>query len=174
MRWILVVLSLPALVISWLFVTLLCICQLAHKPTFEPGPILSAQWRPWFAKYWRFSNGFGRATIYQHSAISGGTSSVARVRAHEGVHIRQTEDDMVKAFLVGLVAGLCAWNLWVFIGIWCSGIIWIMVHYLASMLRYGWGKGYFYIYKNAEHERAAYAETDTDIRGNSWLGNSLK
>lgn len=169
MRWILVVLSLPALIISWLFLTILCICQLAYKPTFEPGPIMSAQWRPWFAKWWRYSNGFGRVTIYLHSVISGDSSRAQRVRAHEHVHIRQTEDDMVKAFLVALIAGLLAWNFWVFVGIWCSGILWLPVGYLTSMFRYGWKRGYKHIYRQAEHERAAYAQTNTDSRGRSWL-----
>lgn len=168
LRGILIVMSLPTLIISWLGATILCVCQLAHKPTFEHGPILSAQWKPWFAKYWHFSVGFGYVTIYQHSAISGGVNRTKRVRAHERVHTRQSIDMTVIACLVGLISGLWTWNFWLFVGIWCSGIFWLLVCYLTSLLRYG-ADGWRQIYKQAEHERAAYAECELDSKGNTWL-----
>jgi len=169
MRWVLFVVSLPAVIISWLAFAILCAITAVKNPTLEPGFILSGHWAPWAARLWKYSIGVGRVTIYQHFSISGVPNRTKRVRAHENVHIRQGEDDMLKAFLVGLVAGLCAWNFWVFAGIWISGFIWLMVSYLASMLRYGWGGGYRRIYRQAEHERAAYAQTDLDSRGHTWL-----
>jgi hypothetical protein len=168
MRWILHITSLPALIGSWLFFAILCAITAVKNPTLEPGLILSGYWAPWVSRFWRYSNAFGRVTIYQHKLISGDPSSAKRVRTHEQTHIRQSDDDMLKAFLVGVVAGLCAWNYWLFIGIWCSGFVWLMVHYLASMFRYGANRMQR-VYRQAEHERAAYAQSDLNVRGTTWL-----
>lgn len=166
-HWITFIFSLPAVILSWLAFVVLCAGYVVHKPTFEPGFILSGQWRPWFGKIWRYSVGFGRVTIYKHYAISGSVKTVHKIRSHEHVHIRQTEDDMMKAFLVGAITGLWVWNIWVFLAIWSSGIVWLMVCYLTSMFRHGFK--YNRIYRQAEHERAAYIETELDEDGRTRL-----
>jgi len=166
-HWITFVFSLPAVILSWLAFVVLCACYVVYKPTLEPGFILSGQWRPWFGKKWRYSVGFGRVTIYKHLAISGSVNTVHSIRSHEHVHIRQTEDEMVKAFLVGLIVGLFTWNLWYFVCIWSSGIAWLLVSYLASIFRHGFT--FERIYRQAEHERAAYIETAVDSTGKTRL-----
>lgn len=167
MRWILFIISLPAVIISWLFVSILWICQAVNNLEMEPYGILRATWRPWVSRRWRYSNSIGRATIYQQNSLSD-RRNAHRVTAHENVHIKQGEDEMLKAFIAGSIVGLATWNLWWFIGIWSSGILWLLFGYLGSALRYGKSNSR-HIYRYAEHELSAYAQTDLDHNGYTWL-----
>lgn len=159
MRWILFITSLPMSLASWLLACLAWIFQFSTNLRWEENYVLAATWRQWFFRHWGYSTTFGRAVIYAPNH---------HPKAHEHVHVRQMVDENTKAFVVGSITGLLTWNVWLWIIIWCSGMLWILLHYVTAMLRYG----VKHMYRDAEHERAAYAQTDVIVLrnlGESWL-----
>lgn len=131
---------------------------------------------------WKYGTTFGYAIVYHPDALRGDTTVEADTRQerHEDVHVRQGQDESVLGFLVGLSVAIAinvivrevsgdwqaanqygarAWA-----GIWISSIFWRAPNFLTAWLRGG------HPYRDAEHERSAYAQTDTFCEpGKSWL-----
>lgn len=162
MRWILLPLSLPTALASWLALVLLGL-GFAHRYRIAPGLILTAAWRPWVPT--RFSVTLGRAVVYTPLAYDDTAAADNRTERHEAVHVRQAEDENLKALLVALAVWLTTGHWMLALCIWCSGGLWLFVHNMAAVIRYGFANAY----RDAEHERSAYAQTDLPrALGKSW------
>lgn len=184
LAWVRFAFTAPWSLVGWLWCVLACLFQFADlkKMRFEGAGVLTSEWKPWFAKLYPFSTTLGRAIIF-----SPGVRENARVRRHEQIHMDQVEDLMLLSFLVGLVVGLCTGNWLLAFLLWFSGGAWQLPNFLMALLRYGhlvtWPKeGFFFgrlkkflsnlfmgvAYRDSEHERSAYAQTDTGPDGLSW------
>lgn len=163
MRWLLLPVSLPTALASWLALILLMLLGFAHRPRWAPGLLLTAAWRPWVNT--RFSVTLGRAVVYTPLAYDDTAAADNRTERHEAVHVRQAEDENLKALLLASLVWAFT-NHWLLaLGIWCSGGLWLFVHNLTAILRYGISGAY----RDAEHERSAYAQTDLPrALGKSW------
>lgn len=167
-NWILFAFTAPwGVIIGWGVILLALALFFAHKPRFAPYGTLTAVWRPWWAKIWKYSTTFGRAIIY-HPRVADGTPGIIdhRVEKHEMIHVRQVEDMMLLSFIVGLVVGLVTGNWPLGVALWASGGIWQAPNFLTAMLRGG------HVYRDSEHERSAYAQCD-ETWSPSWLDRHL-
>lgn len=165
-NWILFIVTIPSAVLfGWLVVLLAMLLFFAHKPKFAPYGVLTAQWRPWFAKVWKYSTTFGRGIIY-HPKVADGTPGIINsgVEKHEMIHVRQAEDRILLALVIGVIVFLITKNWMLGLGLWMSGTLWQLPNFLTAVLRGG------HVYRDTEHERSAYAQCDikTDY-GKSWL-----
>jgi hypothetical protein len=163
---ILAVVSLPAMLFGYSYVILFTLLFAAHRWRFDLSTLtLTAWWRPWASRWWRYSTVLSYGVIYQPYPSE-------LVEQHEMVHVRQAQDLMCLSLLVGSIAGLVArLDLnpgWVFLGVWASGVAWKLPNFLGAILRGG------HVYRDAEHERSAYAQTDVHhVREQSWLEDHL-
>lgn len=114
---------------------------------------------------WKYGTTLGFGIIYHPNAIPEGdtTESDTAHERHEDVHVRQKEDMSWAAFIVAILTGAAAGDFWWFLGIWASAILWMTPAYITAVLRGG------HAYRDAEFERAAYAQTDTRPDGSSWI-----
>ncbi len=159
-KYILIPFILPSFLIGYLCVALFTAIFAAHKLRLR-GWVLEAQWRPWAAKRWHYSTTFGQAVIYQPQWRSEWPAPLTRVEKHELVHVRQNQDYAVLAFLLALFC-LPAWGK--ALAVWILGSsLWFVVNGLNATLRGG------NPYRDTEHERSAYAQTDLVGEGQSWL-----
>ena len=94
-------------------------------------------------------------------------SSASETWGHEFVHVRQTEDLMAISFLVGVVVAAVTGNWILSLALWTAGGAFQAVWFVTAGLRYGWTLDG--VYKQSEHERSAYAQTDRWMTGRSWL-----
>lgn len=161
MRWILLLVSLPTALVSWLAACLLMLVGLARAPRVEPLLVLSVEWR---SATMRWSVTLGRAVVYAQGTRDEDAEVDTRVERHEHVHVRQVEDYCAMALLVGTAVAVFASPL-VGLLVWVSGGLWVFVHNLTAAMRWGFANGY----RDAEHERSAYAQTDKLHNGRSWL-----
>lgn len=173
----------PWSLVGWLWCVGACLLQLAQlkKLRFEGAGVLTSEWRPWFARIWRFSTTVGRSTIYFPG------SRHPKTERHEQIHLDQVEDLMLLSFLVGLAVIVCTGNVLLGFLLWSSGGLWQLPNFLMALLRYGhnvkWPpEGSFFTrlknflrdlflevaYRDSEHERSAYAQTDLGSDGLSW------
>jgi hypothetical protein len=137
----------------------------AHKPRFAGG-VLTAQWRPWATKRWRWSTTIGYAIIYQPDVrTASGPPSV--VEEHERVHVRQVEDLMLLSLVVGLVVFAVTGNWLLGLLLWLSGGAWQLPAFLTSAVRHGFNING--LYRSNEHERSARAQTQRWCHGKSWM-----
>ena len=103
--------------------------------------------------------------VYTPQAYDDTAEADNRVERHEAVHVRQAEDENLKALLVALAVLLTTGHWLLAVGIWCSGGLWLFVHNATAIIRYGFANAY----RDAEHERSAYAQTDLPrALGKSW------
>jgi len=157
--WLVVLLCLPALVVGWLVVLLAMLCGLARfAPSLDAELpfVLTVPWRDWFAKVWKYSTtiSFGMG-IHPRSGV--------RTQKHERVHVRQVIDRSLLAGVLALIA--LPVDPWLSLGLWVSAPVWQLPNFLGVLVR---GDGH--IYRDAQHERSAYAQTDEKDRGaTSWL-----
>jgi len=159
MPYILFAFTLPwSITVGWGWVGLMILIGAAHKPRWEPTLMLTAQWRPWVENLWEYTTTLGRGIIYQ-----AGARDDARIRAHEAVHVRQVEDMMLLSLFVGLAVGYWSEDWPMALCIWWSGGLWQLPNFLTALLRRGDA------YLDSEHERSAYAQTDLQAGGKSWL-----
>lgn len=170
MRWVLFVLSLPSVVIGWLWVVLMMVVWAARAPKLEKDGVLTAEWRPWVKEKlkWKWSTTVGRAIIYQQAARAPHTAPwQTSTEDHELVHIAQFEDECVKSLVVALAVGVVTGN-WILAAIlWVSGVAWMALNFLGGMLRH---KAFgLEAYRQSEHERSARAQTRRWCEGKSWL-----
>lgn len=169
-RWLLFVVTLPWALVTWVL-GLLTLGWATHRPRFVGAAILTFRLRGWVAKRWRYSTTIGRAIFWNPRHVQTNTELDERIERHERVHVRQGEDLMLLSFLVGLAVAIGWWShgeamigvRW-WIGLWASGGLWLAPNFVTAFLRYG-PKG---VYRDAEHERSAYAQTDRWPNGESW------
>lgn len=161
-------LTLPSGVIyGWLVVIFSMIFYMAHKPKFTYYGVLTAQWRPWFAERWNYSTTFGKGIIYHPSSLTSMGIVDRRIEQHELVHVRQAEDRTVLALIIGLIVFAVTGNWILGLILWMSGTAWQLPNFLTAVLRGG------HIYRDTEHERSAYAQTDVRDGVKSWLDYHL-
>lgn len=166
-----VILTLPSMLLGYLFVVAALLFFFAHRPRWDTDTTrLRAQWRPWFAKRFKFSTTMG-AIIYNPNHFEP-PETFERLRQHELVHIRQFDDESVALFfglgLYGLHVIIQSW--WFTAPVLLFGLV--LSNYVGRSLG-AWLRG-GHIYRDAEHERSAYAQTDTHhTRGVSWLEDHL-
>jgi hypothetical protein len=177
MRWILFTFTFPGAVLSYVAGILSMVFWLARKPRIEQTGILSLELREWFASGtdgkgpWDYSTTFVRTVWWQPGLRDETEELDERIEKHETVHLRQWEDYMMLSYFVGLFSAI---PMWVSVGtfdgfamwfwIWCSGVLWHLPNFVTAMLRFGARHGY----RDSEHERSAYAQTDVFHRGESW------
>lgn len=169
--WVLFALSLPAVIVGYLWLFILCITSVAEWKSlrFQGAGVLTARTRAKLVKFWGFSTTVGRAVLYHPDAYDETPIIDNRTESHEFVHIKQWEDACTWGFMggaltAGVAAGIASMSGWEFLAawmaIWCFSVAHPLTNYLTAVLRYGW-KG---IYRDTEHERSAYAQTDL-VRG---------
>lgn len=164
--WVLFCVSLPGVVVGYAWLLLLCVLFVAEWRSlmFQGTGVLIARTRPKAAKFWGFSTTIGRAILYHPDVYDGTPELEHRVERHEFVHIRQFEDDQLRALLTALVMWFATGSAWSLM-LWPAGLLAMVPNFVTAVLRFGW-KG---IYRDAEHERSAYAQTDVaHVTGKSW------
>lgn len=164
--WAVVVLCWPLVVAGWGFVALgMLLGFMEFKPQWdEELPfVLKAPWREWFAKRYKYST-----TVSFGMGIQPGLLSDAALLKHERVHVRQGIDRCLLAFMVASIA--LAVDPWLALGIWGSAPAHQLPNFLGVLVR---GDGH--VYRDAQHERSAYAQTDEWAvpPGKSWLDDHL-
>jgi len=162
--WATLVVCLPAFVVGWLVVALAMLTGLARfSPSLdaELPLVLTVPWRAWWAKRWGYST-----TISFGMGIH--PDSGARTRKHERVHVRQVID---RSLLATVLALATVWvDPWLALGLWVSAPLYQLPNFLGVLIR---GDGH--IYRDAEHERSAFAQTDEKNLGAgvSWLDDHV-
>lgn len=159
----------PAVVIGWGYVLLFAAVQAAHNIRLDKeNLVLTATWRPWVTRFWKYSTTVSRGVIYHPNSVDS-----ARIQEHEMVHVRQVEDRLLLALVLGVVAAILvaahADPLMTFLGFWVTGVAFQLPNFLGAVLRGG------HVYRDSEHERSAYAQTDVHhtANGRSWLQDHL-
>jgi len=148
--------------IGYLFPLVMIAVFAAKDLRMGDDAVLTATWRPWVTKFWKYSTTLARGMVMHPNAR-------ASTEQHEHVHVRQQEDRVVLALLISIIwaisdgNGLESWGL--HLAVWASGILWQVPNFLTAVLRGG------HVYRDAEHERSAYAQTDLPGREmrQSWL-----
>jgi len=172
-RIIYVPLAVFSYILGYLWVVAALVFFFAHRPRWDTDTgRLRAQWRPWFAKRFKFSTTV--AAIIYHPSHLEHPEIFERLRQHELVHIRQFDDESIA-----LWAALGLYGLHLLIQSWwytAPALFFGMVvsNYVGRSLG-AWCRG-GHIYRDAEHERSAYAQTDrirADMVGRSWLEDHL-
>jgi hypothetical protein len=166
MRFILVVFTLPwAITVSWGWVLLMWAIRAAGDLRWERPAVLTAVWKPWAARIWKYSTTLGRGVVYQPSARAAVGEPWTRIQHHEHVHVRQVEDYMLLGFIIGGMVTLASGGNWVLgVVLWWSSGMWQLPNFITAALRGGDA------YRDSEHERSAYAQTDEwGAMGESWL-----
>lgn len=142
--------------LGWLFPLLMLMTGAAHRLHFLDNAVLAAYWRPWVTKFWKYSTTFSRGMVLQPCVSP-------RTLRHELVHVRQAEDGVLLALVIGILVSLVELDPWWAL-MWPSGIAWQLPNFLGALLRKG------HLYRDTEHERSAYAQTDEHhTTGRSWL-----
>lgn len=153
-EWALWFISLPwTLTVGWGFpLLMMCIGAVSPKSLhMRKRLVLAGVWKEWAAEIWKFSTTLGHGMVFQERALLN-----TRIPRHEDIHVRQHDDDMMRSFLAAClifaVHGVDFW--WVALIIWWSGGLWVAPNFLTAWLRGGRP------YRDSEHERAAYGQTD--------------
>lgn len=146
--------SIPTYVAGFGYVGLMLALGFAHKPRIRGRAMPVAVWRPWWAKIWRYSTTVGRGMCLHPRHVDGGDDD-ARIWDHERVHVRQHEDlAAMGAGALALFALQGDW--WLGVQAWHLSQAGSLFSLLMAGLRLGWANAY----REAEHERAAYSQTD--------------
>jgi hypothetical protein len=144
------------LFLGWLYPLLMLVCFAAKDPRLPGEGVLAATWRPWVTKFWKYSTTLARGMVLQPNASD-------RILAHEFVHVRQAEDLVLLGLVLGLVA---VWvDPWLGLGLWVAAPLFQLPAFMGALLRGG------HVYRDAEHERSAYAQNDGEEQ--SWLERHL-
>jgi hypothetical protein len=155
-RWILFSITLPwTLVVGYGWILLFTCLFAAHNWRMEEYGILTAEWRPWAAKIWRYSTTLGRGIIYQPGLRRADPNApFGHTERHERVHVNQVEDLMVLGLVLGIVvvAGSGDWLLGFLL--WATSGAWQLPNFLTGWMRGGDP------YRDSEHERSAYGQVD--------------
>lgn len=151
------------LTVGWGWVLLARVLGIATDLRWEGLGVLTAVWRPWVTKLWTFSTTLGRGIIYVPTRRAQPGWPWTRIQHHEHVHVRQVEDLMLLSLCVGTCVALASGSWLAGLAIWWSGGAWQLPNFVAALLRGGSP------YRDAEHERSAYAQTDDLAGGGMWL-----
>lgn len=172
MRAILVYATLPAALPCWALGMLTVLCGIARDPRWDENYVLSVVFRPWVQTFWKYSTALPRMVFYQDRDETAAADT--RVERHEHIHVFQMENNMMVSMLIGK-AFMFNGDLLLGGAIWVSGALWILMGYLTAGMRYGFkskivgGREVGGWYRDAEHERSAYAQTDLPFKlGQSW------
>lgn len=174
MKWLLFALCAPwTFLVSWPLVLFFSLFA-AEELRVERNGVLTAIWRDWVCRnrgnkppLWPYSTTIGRGVIYQpHLRRHRQCQPLTPTERHELVHVRQHEDCMALAFIVGLSVALSvglALGEWVFgatLGavLWATGGVWQAPNFLTSVVRHGLNSEGFYF--STSHERSARAQTE--------------
>lgn len=173
--WVLFAVSLAAVVVGWLWVALGVALFIVEPSTirFQGAGVLVGRQREWYAKRVAYTTTVGRGIWMARDYYDFTAALDNRIECHEFVHIRQWEDAQAWGLVGGLIASSLgsAWlglDVGQFFGMWA--IIYVLsvasmiTNFATAVLRYGL-KG---IYRDTEHERSAYAQTDVWPGGKSW------
>ncbi len=182
LAWVRFAFTAPWSLVGWLWCVCCCLLFLAdiRKLRFHGAGVLTSEWRPWVRKVYPFSTTIGRAIIW----LPGHKASSER---HEQIHLDQIEDLMFLSLTIGIVVAISTGNVLLGFLLWASGGMWQLPNFVMAMLRYGhhvsWPtEGPFFqklkkffrdlflgvAYRDSEHERSAYAQTDLGSDGLSW------
>jgi hypothetical protein len=141
--------------VGWLLPLLAVGCFFARDLRLLEDAVLAATWRPWFAARWKYSTAIaaGMCIHPEHGAA---------VEPHERVHTRQMEDLALAGLALAIVVSLASWSPWGLL-LWPGALLLKTANFLGALLRGG------HAYRDAEHERSAYAQTDARPDGTTWL-----
>lgn len=156
--WLLYPFTLPwSLTVGYGWVLGACLIGIAEwrHLRFQGAAVLTTKWKPRVASKFGFSTTIGRGIIYDPAWYDETAAIDNRVEKHEFVHVAQIEDLMVLSFVVGLVVALLTGNWWLGLGLWWSGGAWQLPNFVTAVIRWGL-RG---LYRDTEHERSAYAQT---------------
>ena len=196
MSWIRFAFSSPWSLVSWLWVVINCfVLWTADYKTlkFAGSGILTAEWRTWFSKRYKYSTTVGRSILFHPSHRKTGEPMDERLEKHERIHVWQVEDLMFLSFSVGLGVAIHTGDLKLGFMLWLSGGLWQLPNFVTALLRFGhtikYPKGpgrlknffkFFHLlfmeiaYRDSLHERSAYAQTDVYSNGSSWYDDREK
>lgn len=147
--WILTIFSLPTF-IGWIFPLLMCAIRLAsfrHLRLSKTGTLMTV-WRKDFS----YSTTLGRGIVFSKNLDE---RKAERIAAHERVHIRQFEDYCLYGLLLSVAVAVFGGG-WLSLLLWPFGMILLAMNFVSALLRFG-TRG---LYRDSEHERSAYAQTD--------------
>lgn len=149
------------LYLGWLWPLAMVALRQAEDLRIWDDGVLRATWRIVDGKErgFGYSQTFGRGMVMRPDASP-------RLKSHEYVHVRQFEDVVLTALVVAVVVALGTLNAW-WLLLWPSGFAWMLPNFLGAVLRGG------HIYRDAEHERSAYAQTDVVTGQWSWLDDHV-
>lgn len=137
----------PTFVWGFLYVGLACATGCAEKMHIRGRVMPTATWTPWFARWWKYST-----TVCRGIIMHPGTAHPDTLWDHETVHVRQAED----LCAIGLALGTVSGELLPMLVIWMLSPFGLILNYVMAGLRHG----KLAVYREAEHEAAAYAQTD--------------
>lgn len=160
--WILFIFTLPWALSTWLLGLLSILTGFATKPRFVGAGILTLEWRAWWIKHWKYSTTIGRCIWFRPDRRDPAAFLDERIERHEMTHVRQIEDLMLLSLIWGIIGVFYTHSWWAGLLIWWSGGMWQLPDFITAWLRYG------NFYRDTEHERSAYAQTDLDPDGSSW------
>lgn len=167
-RWVLFITSFQHVILGYLFVGFTLLFRLSERFAYEPGLVPTVQWRPWVDRRYQYSLTIGRAICYKPAVRDDPKFIDTRMERHERKHIWQAEDLCFMAFLLALPVTIVTGDWILGLIIWSNAIVWLAVNFITAGLR----ERDFTIegmYRNAEHERSSYAQTDLIwYLGRSW------
>ena len=138
----------PTFVWGYLYVGLACALGFAQDMKVRGRLMPTATWRPWFARIWDYST-----TVCRGIIIHPGTSHPDTIWDHETIHVVQAEDLCALGLALGSVTG----ELLPMLVIWMLSPFGLLLNYVMAGLR----RGKLAVYREAEHEASAYAQTET-------------
>jgi len=115
LQWILWACALPFNALGYVVFVLLVLGQVANpfggrfvvkfdkEHDIPPGTYL-VRWRPWFSKVWKWNTTIG-PVVYLHDH----RFNDHRLLQHEGIHVRQSQDNALAGLFYGLVIGFVTW-----------------------------------------------------------------
>jgi hypothetical protein len=146
-----------ALTVSYPYVLLSILLGFAQGLKWQTGAVMIATWKPWFGKKWKYSTTLGRGIVYHPMADIGPDEKIdSRIERHEHVHVRQIENYMLLSLIVGAVVFAFTGDWLLGLLLWWSGGMWQLPNFITAGLVHGWR----HVYRDSEHERSAYAQTD--------------
>lgn len=157
--------------LGWLFPLLAVATFFGRDLRLIDDAVLTCTLRDWFTvtpRSWRAGN----RPIFTYSVtLAAGMClhpwSDARVLEHERVHVRQLEDLAISGIPLAIAVCLVGWTWWG-LAFWPGAMLLEVGNYLGAVLRGG------DVYRDAEHERSAFAQTDLRPDGSSWLGDRVR
>jgi len=168
--------------LGWLYPLLMFVLITARDLRMSDG-ILMATWRDWVIEAKRFPAiihwPFGIKTVIndkEHRSWWKYSTTLAAGMVlqpdpdpvtiqHEGIHVRQCRVLVLLGLVLGLIVSGVEGNWWWLLGLWLPGglALYKLPGFLVPILEGG------HVYRDAEHERSAYAQTDPQAGGKSWL-----